>query len=57
MNNLIPKIPLASWIDQFVDWLTSKFGGIFDGLATGLENIVNGIVTGLGFIPLSYSQF
>ncbi|QQZ11270.1 ABC transporter permease [Heyndrickxia vini] len=51
MNEWIPKIPLANWIDQFVDWLTSKFGSVFDGLATGLESIVNGIVSGLGFIP------
>ncbi|MGE8204685.1 ABC transporter permease [Heyndrickxia sp. NPDC080065] len=50
MNNWIPKIPLADWIDQFVDWLTSNFGGIFDGVANGLENIVTGIVSVLAFI-------
>ncbi|GIN40983.1 MULTISPECIES: glycine/proline betaine ABC transporter permease subunit OpuAB [Heyndrickxia] len=51
MNEWIPRIPLADWIDRFVDWLTSNFGGIFDGVATGLEGLVNGIVSGLGFIP------
>lgn len=54
MNEWIPRIPLADWIDRFVDWLTSNFGGIFDGVATGLEGLVNGIVSGLGFIPLFF---
>lgn len=51
MDNLIPRIPLASWIDQIVDWLVSTFGTVFDGLTMLLEGIVEGIVDGLGFIP------
>lgn len=38
-------------IDRFVDWLTLTFGGVFDGIANGLESIVDGIVIGLGAIP------
>jgi glycine betaine/proline transport system permease protein len=51
MIQWIPKIPLADWIDYFVDWLTSHFGTVFDGIANGLESIVNGIVSGLEVIP------
>ncbi|ATH94281.1 glycine/betaine ABC transporter [Bacillus glycinifermentans] len=47
----LPRIPLAEMIDRFVDWLTLTFGGVFDGIANGLESIVDGIVIGLGAIP------
>lgn len=47
----LPRIPLADIIDRFVDWITMTFGGFFDGIANGLAAFVNGIVTGLGFIP------
>ncbi|MEK3889794.1 ABC transporter permease [Bacillus sp. FSL K6-3431] len=51
MQNLLPRIPLATWIDDAVDWLVVTFGTVFDGITTVLEGLVNGIVTGLGFIP------
>lgn len=51
MENLLPKLPIASWVDQFVDWLTITFEAVFDGISEGLETIVEGLVTGLGFIP------
>jgi len=51
MENLLPKLPIASWVDQFVDWLTITFEAAFDGISEGLETIVEGLVTGLGFIP------
>ncbi|MEC0669225.1 glycine/proline betaine ABC transporter permease subunit OpuAB [Bacillus haynesii] len=47
----LPRIPLADWIDQFVDWLTLSFGGVFDGIASGVESFVDAIVQGLGFVP------
>ncbi|ASB91166.1 glycine/proline betaine ABC transporter permease subunit OpuAB [Bacillus sonorensis] len=47
----LPRIPLADMIDRFVDWLTLTFGGVFDGIASGLENVVDGIVFGLGAVP------
>lgn len=47
----LPRIPLADIIDRFVDWITMTFGGFFDGIANGFTAFVNGIVTGLGFIP------
>lgn len=51
MDKLLPRIPLASWIDNFLDWLIATFGTVFDGVTTLLEGIVDGIVAGLGFIP------
>lgn len=47
----LPRIPLADWIDQFVDWLTVSFGGVFNGIASGVESFVDEIVQGLGFVP------
>ncbi|QOR65067.1 proline/glycine betaine ABC transporter permease [Cytobacillus suaedae] len=51
MEGLLPRLPLADWIDVLVDWMTATFGGLFDGISTGLEFFVEGIVTGLAFIP------
>ncbi|MEH7388447.1 proline/glycine betaine ABC transporter permease [Bacillus sp. JJ1521] len=51
MEGLLPKLPIASWIDTFVDWLVTNFEFLFEGIATGLEGFVEGIVLGLGFIP------
>lgn len=52
MEGLLPKLPIASWIDMMVDWLVDNFEPFFEGIATGLESFVDGIVTGLGFIPV-----
>ncbi|WP_077617369.1 ABC transporter permease [Bacillus sinesaloumensis] len=51
MEGLLPKLPLADWIDSFIDWLVSNFEFLFEGVAAGLEGFVEGIVGGLGFIP------
>ncbi|MCJ8008057.1 ABC transporter permease [Lederbergia wuyishanensis] len=51
MSDLLPRIPLASWIDQFLDWLITHFGSLFDGITALLEGIVDGIVNSLAFIP------
>ncbi len=51
MDGILPRLPLASWIDVLVDWMTATFGGMFDGISTGVQFFVDGIVTGLGFIP------
>ncbi|WP_456276907.1 ABC transporter permease [Bacillus sp. AK128] len=51
MEGLLPRLPLADWIDLLVDWMTATFGGLFDGISTGVEMFVDGIVAGLGFIP------
>ncbi len=51
MEGLLPKLPIANWIDHLTDWLVSNFEFLFEGIATGLEGFVEGIVLGLGFIP------
>ncbi|WP_017754799.1 ABC transporter permease [Calidifontibacillus oryziterrae] len=50
-EGLLPKLPLADWIDGFIDWLTATFGAAFDGISEGLKAFVEGIVDGLGVIP------
>ncbi|WP_100401891.1 ABC transporter permease [Bacillus sp. FJAT-42315] len=47
----LPRIPLADWIDELVDWLVSQFGGLFEGISNGLEQMVEGMVTGFGAVP------
>ncbi|WP_449539549.1 ABC transporter permease [Ferdinandcohnia sp. Marseille-Q9671] len=51
MEGLLPKLPIADWIDSLTDWLVSNFEFLFEGIAVGLEGFVEGIVLGLGFIP------
>ncbi|MHA6260075.1 ABC transporter permease [Sporosarcina sp. CAU 1771] len=51
MDKLLPRIPFASWIDNGVDWLTSTFGSLFDGIATLLATIVEGSVDLLAMVP------
>jgi glycine betaine/proline transport system permease protein len=51
MNELIPKLPLAKYIDQLVEWLTINFEWFFDSITTILEGFVEGLVALLTFIP------
>ncbi|MBE4910031.1 proline/glycine betaine ABC transporter permease [Bacillus luteolus] len=51
MEGILPRLPLADWIDVLVDWMTATFGGLFDGISTGLKFFVEGIVTSLAIVP------
>jgi glycine betaine/proline transport system permease protein len=51
MNELIPKLPLAKYIDQLVEWLTINFEWFFDSITTILGGFVEGLVALLTFIP------
>ncbi|WNS74199.1 proline/glycine betaine ABC transporter permease [Bacillus sp. DTU_2020_1000418_1_SI_GHA_SEK_038] len=51
MESIMPKLPIAKWMDHFVDWLTITFEAAFDGITKVLESVVNGLVAGLSFIP------
>ena len=44
MNELLPRLPFADWIDSGVDWLVSTFGSVFDGIADVLGGVVEGAV-------------
>ncbi|MGN7410681.1 MULTISPECIES: ABC transporter permease [unclassified Sporosarcina] len=51
MNELLPRLPFADWIDTGVDWLVDVFGPVFDGIATGLEATVETFVDIMDFPP------
>ncbi|MEK3933764.1 proline/glycine betaine ABC transporter permease [Sporosarcina sp. FSL W7-1349] len=51
MNELLPRLPFADWIDNGIDWLVSTFGSVFDGVADFLAGIVEGSVEWLNMVP------
>ncbi|WOV84788.1 proline/glycine betaine ABC transporter permease [Sporosarcina jeotgali] len=51
MNELLPRLPFADWIDTGVDWLVDVAGPLFDGIATGLEATVETFVDIMDFPP------
>lgn len=51
MEQWLPKIPIADWVDNFVNWLTINLEFVFDGMTNTLEALVEGMVTGFSFIP------
>jgi glycine betaine/proline transport system permease protein len=51
MENLLPKLPIAKWIDSFVEGLTDKFDILFDGISDGLETIVEGMTDLILMVP------
>jgi glycine betaine/proline transport system permease protein len=51
LSNMLPKIPLAEWIDSLVSWLTTTFSGFFNLIAKGLRWFVEGMGDVFAFIP------
>ncbi|MDR6121509.1 ABC-type proline/glycine betaine transport system permease subunit [Bacillus sp. SLBN-46] len=51
MEQWFPKIPLAEWVDVFVNWLTVNLEVAFDGVTNVLQSIVDGMVLGFSFVP------
>lgn len=51
MEGILPKIPIAHWIDIIIDWLTNNLEGFFESISTVLRAFVEGIVAGLEFVP------
>lgn len=45
LNNLIsaemPKLPIASWVDTAVDWMSINLEGLFEGISVSIENVVD----------------
>jgi glycine betaine/proline transport system permease protein len=39
-TDLIPKIPLAEWTENVVDWVTDSFEGVFDFISAAVDLIV-----------------
>ncbi|WP_042462629.1 ABC transporter permease [Neobacillus dielmonensis] len=51
MENWLPKLPIADWVDVLVNWLTINLGAAFDGITSVLEAVVDGLVAGFEYIP------
>ncbi|MGG3561862.1 proline/glycine betaine ABC transporter permease [Neobacillus rhizosphaerae] len=51
MEQWFPKLPVADWVDVFVNWLTENLEVAFDGITNVLQSIVDGMVLGFSFIP------
>ncbi|MCG3088090.1 ABC transporter permease [Sporosarcina cyprini] len=51
MNNLLPRLPFADWIDTGIDWLVTQFGSVFDGLSGFLKGTVEGAVDLMAWVP------
>src|SRR5438270_12298287 len=45
LADIIPTIPLAQWVNNFVDWVTNVFAGPFDVVKTVLGAFVTAIQT------------
>lgn len=50
-TNLVPRIPLGSWVESFVDFITNAFGGFFDVLTAVLDFLINTFVSALTVPP------
>ncbi|WP_223068167.1 ABC transporter permease [Paenibacillus caui] len=38
---MLPKLPLSDWIQHIVDWMSAHLGGLFTGISTVIEGIVD----------------
>ncbi|WP_427179416.1 glycine betaine ABC transporter substrate-binding protein [Paenibacillus sp. TC-CSREp1] len=47
---MIPKIPLASWIESIVDWMSSSLSGLFRVISVVIQEVV-GFFSGLFMLP------
>ncbi|GMA46591.1 hypothetical protein GCM10025854_08410 [Tetragenococcus muriaticus] len=45
------EIPFSEWVDNIVDWLTEHWAAFFSFLQTLGQTIMDGMTTGLSFIP------
>lgn len=50
LDNL-PKLPLDTWVENSMDWLTDTFSGFFKLIQDGGKDLMNNITDGLLFIP------
>ncbi|MFM1654108.1 ABC transporter permease [Brevibacillus sp. B_LB10_24] len=51
MGNLLPKLPLAQWVEAFVDYLEATLGFVFDGITVAIGAVVNSISFVLNIFP------
>lgn len=52
MNNFLTNaLPVADWVENFTDWLTNTFGGLFSLLQTIGQGVMDGMTNLLGLVP------
>lgn len=52
MNNFLEhQLPVSEWVEQFTDWLTSTFSGMFSFLQSIGQSLMDGITQIFLFIP------
>lgn len=51
MNNWLPKMPLADWIERFVDFLKANFQGFFEVIANIIGSIVDFFILIMAGVP------
>jgi len=47
MDPTMYRIPVGDWIDTAVDWMTDNLEWLFDGIATTLKAMIDGLESGL----------
>lgn len=47
----LPKVPLAAWINSFVNWVTSVFGGALLNISNFVQQVIGNITSGVLFLP------
>ena len=47
----IPQLPLDTWVENGMDWLTDTFSGLFKLIQDDGKELMNSITDGLLFIP------
>ncbi|MBP1968982.1 ABC-type proline/glycine betaine transport system permease subunit [Virgibacillus natechei] len=50
-GTLFPKLPLAEWVEAFVDFLTASFGAVFDAITAVIGFITENFVVVLELVP------
>lgn len=50
-QQLFPKLPLAEWVEAFVDLLTSNLSAFFDTISNGIKSLTEGLVWLLSIGP------
>jgi len=55
VDSFFVKVPLATWVENFVEYLTINFESFFDGITNGVGAFVEVLVMGLSFVhPLVF---
>ncbi|HAG07382.1 MAG TPA: glycine/betaine ABC transporter [Peptococcaceae bacterium] len=49
--NAIPKIPMGEWVEAFVAFLDTYFGGFFEFITNLIDTIIDGFSSALMFLP------